>query len=96
MPTATDTLPDLTELNADIKATLKRLDEAAERLLGNCANLGKAIRRSRASIEESLRRGVEATEFARFLTSSRQYGVDALSVYANLMKALKQQAGPPC
>src|SRR5262245_3096168 len=82
MPTATDTLPDLTALQADINASLKQFDEAAERLFGNCVKFGEAIRRSRATIEETLRRGIEGKAFARLLAECKKSGFDALEVYA--------------
>jgi hypothetical protein len=82
MPTTTDNLSDLGQLNTDVRTIARQFDELAEQLLDRCDRIGKAVQWARATIEADLRQGVEARQLARSLATFKEYGADVLQVYA--------------
>lgn len=80
----TDTLPELAQKKADIKASLEQLDELTARTLAACDWIKEWIHTSRATLEGKLRQGVEALEFARELQHVKGHAEEVLDVCVRL------------
>src|SRR5947209_20120698 len=88
MPASTDQLPDLGQLNTDIKGLAHQRDELAQQLLDKGEVMGQGGRWARSKVDADLRQGAEARELARSLAYFKEYGSDVLEVYGHLKEVL--------
>lgn len=84
MPTATDKLPDLSQVSADLQEIVHKRELLAEQLFEKCGVISEGVKLARATIDADLRRGVEVKQFARTLVNFKVYGADVLEVYGVL------------